>query len=61
MNKAVKTLITVALLLAFAGAAYFSIFKTARLENGNATSSSGTGPLAGLAGRLTGSVPVEEL
>ena len=61
MNKAVKTLISVALLVAFAGAAYFSIFKTARLENGNATSASGTGPLAGLAGRLTGSIPVEEL
>ncbi len=60
MNKALKALITVALLAAFGGAAYFSIFKTARLENGGA-GSAGTGPLASLAGKLTGTVPVEEL
>ncbi|OYU46696.1 MAG: hypothetical protein CFE44_00815 [Burkholderiales bacterium PBB4] len=61
MNKAVKSLITVVLLVAFGGAAYFSIFKTARLENNTPGAATGTGPLAGLAGKLTGTVPVEEV
>jgi hypothetical protein len=57
MNKASKALVTLVLLVAFGGAAYFSIFKTARLENGT----SGSGGLTSLAGKLTGVVPVEEL
>lgn len=57
MNKASKALVTLVLLVAFGSAAYFSIFKTARLENGTA----GSGGLTGLAGKLTGAVPVEEL
>lgn len=61
MNKAVKVLVTVVLLVAFAGAAYFSIFKTARLDGGAPAAVGSSGPLAGLAGRLTGAVPVEEL
>ncbi len=63
MNKASKTLITLVLLVAFGAAAYFSVFKTARLDNGTAGTSgaANTGPLAGLAGKLTGTVPVEEI
>ena len=57
MNKASKALVTLVLLVAFGGAAYFSIFKTARLENGTL----GSGGLTSLAGKLTGAVPVEEL
>ncbi len=57
MNKASKALVTLVLLVAFGGAAYFSIFKTARLENGTP----GSGGLTSLAGKLTGAVPVEEL
>lgn len=60
MNKATKTLITLVLLAAFGAAAYFSVFKTARLENGSAGAAN-SGPLAGLAGKLTGTVPVEEI
>lgn len=61
MNKVGKALVTVALLAAFGTAAYFSIFKTARLEGSGATTGAASGPLAGLAGRLTGAVPVEEV
>lgn len=57
MNKASKALVTLVLLVAFGGAAYVSLFKTAQLENG----SGGPGGLGGLAGKLTGVVPVEEL
>ena len=57
MNKASKALVTLVLLVTFGGAAYFSIFKTARLENGTP----GSIGLTGLAGKLTGAVPVEEL
>ena len=60
MNKASKALVTLILLVAFGAAAYFSVFKTAHLDNGSAGTSN-SGPLAGLAGKLTGTVPVEEL
>ena len=60
MNKASKALVTLILLVAFGAAAYFSVFKTAHLDNGSAGASN-SGPLAGLAGKLTGTVPVEEL
>jgi hypothetical protein len=59
MNKAVKTLVSVVLLAVFGAAAYFSIFKTARIEN--TTQAQTGGVLGDLAGKLTGVVPVEEL
>lgn len=52
MNKATKALITVLLLAAFGGAAYFSVYQTGRVSDG--------GP-GGLAGRLTGAQQVQEL
>lgn len=52
MNKATKALITVLLLAAFGGAAYFSVYQTGRVSDG--------GP-SGLAGRLTGAQQVQEL
>ena len=52
MNKATKALITVLLLAAFGGAAYFSVYQTGRVGDG--------GP-GGLAGRLTGAQQVQEL
>ncbi|RZL64049.1 MAG: hypothetical protein EOP81_09750 [Variovorax sp.] len=51
MNKATKLIVTVLLLAAFGGAAYFSVFQTGRLEGGP----------DGLAGRLTGAVQTQEL
>lgn len=51
MNKATKLIVTVLLLAAFGGAAYFSVFQTGRLEGGP----------EGLAGRLTGAVQTQEL
>ena len=60
MNKISKTLVTLVLLVAFGAAAYFSVFKTARLENGTPGDAS-TGPLSGLAGKLTGAVAVQEV
>lgn len=52
MNKATKALITVLLLAAFGGAAYFSVYQTGRVSDGGPT---------GLAGRLTGAQQVQEL
>ena len=61
MNKVSKALVTLVLLAAFSAAAYFSIFKTARLDSGGGAPVTSSGPLSGLAGKLTGAVPVEEL
>ena len=60
MSRTVKTVITAILLLAFGAAVYFSMFRTARLEGGSATSATG-GMLGGLAGKITGVVQVQEL
>ncbi len=56
MNKAGKAIITAALLAAFGTAAFYSIYQTGR----QAAPETG-GALTGLAGKLTGAVPVQEL
>ena len=58
MNKAGKAIVTVGLLAIFGAAAYFSVYQTGRQPASDASSTSG---LSGLAGKLTGVVPVEEL
>ena len=60
MSRSVKAIITALLLLAFGAAVYFSMFRTARLEGGSTANTPG-GVLAGLAGRITGVVQVQEL
>lgn len=54
MNKASKVVITAVLLAAFGGAAYLSVYKTGQQPQGS-------GALSGVAGKLTGAVPVQEL
>ncbi len=56
MNKVGKVIITAVLLAAFGAAVYFSIYQT-----GRQSSSVTGGALTGLAARLTGAVPVQEL
>ena len=56
MNKAGKAIVTVGLLAIFGAAAYFSLYQTGRQP-----APDGSNVLSGLAGRLTGVVPVEEL
>ena len=58
MNKAGKAIVTVGLLAIFGAAAYFSVYQTGRQP---ASGAPGTSLLGGLAGKLTGAVPVEEL
>ena len=60
MSRSVKAIITALLLLSFGAAVYFSMFRTARLEGGSTANTPG-GVLAGLAGRITGVVQVQEL
>ncbi len=62
MSKTLKAVITVILLAAFATAAYFSMFKTARLEGGGTSGGVpqvGGTALDGLAGKLTGVVQIQ--
>jgi|CXWL01.1.fsa_nt_gi hypothetical protein len=56
MNKASKAIVTVLLLAIFGAAAYFSVYQTGR-QPGEGSG----GALAGLAGKLTGAVQVQEL
>jgi hypothetical protein len=56
MNKAVKAVVTVLLLAAFGAAAYFSVYKTGRQP-----AESAAGALTGMAGKLTGAVPLQTL
>lgn len=56
MNKAGKVIVTVGLLALFGAAAYFSLYQAGRQP-----AADGTKMLGGLAGKLTGAVPVEEL
>ncbi len=58
MNKAGKAILTLVLLAAFGAALYFSVYQTGRQPpSANANSN----VLSGLAGKLTGAVPVEEV
>lgn len=56
MNKASKAIVTVLLLAVFGAAAYFSVYQTGRQGTDGSS-----GVLGGLAGKLTGVVPVQEL
>ena len=58
MNKAGKAIVTVGLLAIFGAAAYFSVYQTGRQP---ASDTATTNVLSGLAGKLTGAVPVEEI
>lgn len=56
MNKTGKAIVTMVLLAVFGAAAYFSVYQTGRQPAGESGSI-----LGGLASKLTGAVPVEEL
>lgn len=56
MNKAGKLVVTTVLVVAFAAAAYFSIYKTGRQPQAESN-----GVLSGLAEKITGAVPAQEM